>query len=215
VIGEANFSDHGANRLGASALMQTLADGYFVAPHTVTDYMTRSGDAVGTDDSAFDTAQDRVESHIAALVDVGGSTVAQDFHREMGNVMLDKCGMSRTAEGLKEALAEVRRIKGEFWSDLRVDPGVEELNQSLEYANRVSDFLELGELMCHDALRRQESCGGHFREEHQTPDGEALRDDAHFAKVTAWEYRGDEGEPVPHDEQLNFEEVKLATRSYK
>ncbi len=214
-IGEANFSDHGANRLGASALMQTLADGYFVAPHTVTDYMTRSGDPVGTDDSAFDTAQDRVESHIAALVDVGGSTVAQDFHREMGNVMLDKCGMSRTAEGLTEALAEVRRIKGEFWSDLRVDPGVEELNQSLEYANRVSDFLELGELMCHDALRREESCGGHFREEHQTPDGEALRDDEHFAKVTAWEYRGDEGDPVPHDEQLNFEDVKLATRSYK
>ncbi len=214
-IGEANFSDHGANRLGASALMQTLADGYFVAPHTVTDYMTRSGDAVGTDDSAFDATQDRVESHIAALVDVGGSTVAQDFHREMGNVMLDKCGMSRTAEGLKEALAEVRRIKDAFWSDLRVDPGVEELNQSLEYANRVSDFLELGELMCHDALRREESCGGHFREEHQTPDGEALRDDEHFAKVTAWEYRGDEGDPVPHDEQLTFEDVKLATRSYK
>ncbi len=214
-IGEANFSDHGANRLGASALMQTLADGYFVAPHTVTDYMTRSGDAVGTDDSAFDATQDRVESHIEALVDVGGSTVAQDFHREMGNVMLDKCGMSRTAEGLREALAEVRRIKGEFWSDLRVDPGVEELNQSLEYANRVSDFLELGELMCHDALRREESCGGHFREEHQTPDGEALRDDDHYAKVTAWQYRGDEGDPIPHDEQLTFEDVKLATRSYK
>ncbi len=214
-IGEANFSDHGANRLGASALMQTLADGYFVAPHTVTDYMTRSGDAVGTEDSAFDATQDRVESHIAALVDVGGSTVAQDFHREMGNVMLDKCGMSRTAEGLREALAEVRRIKGEFWSDLRVDPGVEELNQSLEYANRVSDFLELGELMCHDALRREESCGGHFREEHQTPDGEALRDDDHYAKVTAWQYRGDEGDPIPHDEQLTFEDVKLATRSYK
>ncbi len=214
-IGEANFSDHGANRLGASALMQTLADGYFVAPHTVTDYMTRSGDPVGTDDSAFDQTQDRVESHIASLVDVGGSTVAQDFHREMGNVMLDKCGMSRTAEGLTEALGEVRRIKQAFWSDLRVDPGVEELNQSLEYANRVSDFLELGELMCHDALRREESCGGHFREEHQTPDGEALRDDEHYSKVTAWEYRGDEGDPVPHDEQLTFEEVKLATRSYK
>lgn len=214
-IGEANFSDHGANRLGASALMQTLADGYFVAPHTVTNYMTQSGDPVGTEDSAFDTAQDRVESHIASLVDVGGSTVAQDFHREMGHVMLDKCGMSRTAEGLTEALAEVRRIKADFWSDLRVDPGVEELNQSLEYANRVSDFLELAELMCHDALRREESCGGHFREEHQTPDGEALRDDDHFAKVTAWEYRGDEGDPVPHDEQLTYEEVKLATRSYK
>ena len=214
-IGEANFSDHGANRLGASALMQTLADGYFIAPHTVTDYMTRSGDAVGTDDSAFEVAQDRVESHIAALVDVGGSTVAQDFHQQMGNVMLDKCGMDRSAEGLTEALSEVRRIKENFWSDLRVDPGVEELNQSLEYANRVSDFLELGELMCHDALRREESCGGHFREEYETEDGEALRDDEHFAKVTAWEYKGDEGDPVPHDEQLTFEDVKLATRSYK
>jgi succinate dehydrogenase / fumarate reductase flavoprotein subunit len=214
-IGEANFSDHGANRLGASALMQTLADGYFIAPHTVTDYMTRSGDAVGTDDSAFEVAQDRVESHIAALVDVGGSTVAQDFHQQLGDVMLDKCGMDRSAEGLTEALSEVRRIKENFWSDLRVDPGVEELNQSLEYANRVSDFLELGELMCHDALRREESCGGHFREEYETEDGEALRDDEHFAKVTAWEYKGDEGDPVPHDEQLTFEDVKLATRSYK
>jgi succinate dehydrogenase / fumarate reductase flavoprotein subunit len=214
-IGEANFSDHGANRLGASALMQTLADGYFIVPHTVTDYMTRSGDAVGTDDSAFEATQDKVEAHIAALVDVGGSTVAQDFHQRLGNVMLDKCGLARNAEGLTEALGEIRRIKAEFWSDLRVDPGVEELNQSLEYANRVSDFLELGELMCHDALRHEESCGGHFREEYETPDGEALRDDEHFAKVTAWEYKGDEGDPVPHDEQLTFENIKLATRSYK
>ena len=214
-IGEANFSDHGANRLGASALMQTLADGYFVAPHTVTDYLTRSGDPVGTSDSAFDEAQDRVEGHISRLIDVGGSTVAQDFHQQMGMVMLDKCGMSRTAEGLEEALRDLRQIKDAFWSDLRVDPGVDELNQSLEYANRVSDFLELGELMCHDALRREESCGGHFREEHQTPDGEALRDDEHFAKVTAWEYTGENQEPVAHDEQLTFENVKLATRSYK
>jgi succinate dehydrogenase / fumarate reductase flavoprotein subunit len=195
--------------------MQTLADGYFIVPHTVTDYMTRSGDAVGTDDSAFEATQDKVEAHIAALVDVGGSTVAQDFHQRLGNVMLDKCGLARNAEGLTEALGEIRRIKAEFWSDLRVDPGVEELNQSLEYANRVSDFLELGELMCHDALRHEESCGGHFREEYETPDGEALRDDEHFAKVTAWEYKGDEGDPVPHDEQLTFENIKLATRSYK
>ncbi len=214
-IGEANFSDHGANRLGASALMQTLADGYFVAPHTVTNYMTKSGDAVGTDDSAFDEAEDRVEAHINRLIDVGGSTVAQDFHQQMGNVMLDKCGMARTAEGLTEALAKMREIKDAFWSDLRVDPGVHELNQSLEYANRVSDFLELGELMCHDALRREESCGGHFREEHETEDGEALRDDENFAKVTAWQYTGENVEPVPHDERLTFENVKLATRSYK
>jgi succinate dehydrogenase / fumarate reductase, flavoprotein subunit len=215
-IGEANFSDHGANRLGASALMQTLADGYFVAPHTVTHYMaTDDGEQVGTDDSAFDETQDAVEEHIARLVDVGGSTVAQEFHQQMGHVMLDKCGMSRTAEGLNEALGDLKRIKEAFWSDLRVDPGVEELNQSLEYANRVSDFLELGELMCRDALRREESCGGHFREEFQTPDGEALRDDEHFAKVTAWEYTGEDGESAPHDEQLVFEDVKLATRSYK
>jgi succinate dehydrogenase / fumarate reductase, flavoprotein subunit len=214
-IGEANFSDHGANRLGASALMQALADGYFIAPHTVTHHMTKKHDAVSVEDSAFDVAQDRVESHIQSLLDVGGSRSAQEFHREMGHVMLDKCGMARTAEGLNEALGELKRIKEDFWTDLRVDPGVDELNQSLEYANRVSDFLEMGELMCHDALRREESCGGHFREEYETEDGEALRDDEHFAKVTAWEYRGGEGDPVPHDEQLTFENVKLATRSYK
>ena len=214
-IGEANFSDHGANRLGASALMQALADGYFIAPHTVTNHLAKNHGQISTEDSAFDAAQEGVENHIAELVDVGGSRSAQSFHREMGMVMLDKCGMARNAEGLAEALHEIRRIKDEFWTDLRVDPGVHELNQSLEYANRVSDFLEMGELMCHDALRREESCGGHFREEHETADGEALRDDEHFAKVTAWEYRGDEGDPIPHDEQLTFENVKLATRSYK
>ncbi|MCB0858069.1 MAG: fumarate reductase/succinate dehydrogenase flavoprotein subunit [Solirubrobacterales bacterium] len=212
-IGEANFSDHGANRLGASALMQCLADGYFVAPHTVTNHLAKKHDEVAVTDSAFDQVEGDVREHIQKLIDVGGSTSAQAFHREMGHVMLDKCGMSRTAEGLDEALTEVRRIKADFYSDLRVDPGDEEFNQSLEYANRVSDFFELGELMIHDARRREESCGGHFREEHQTDDGEALRDDDHYAKVTAWEYEGDN--PVPHDEDLNFEEVKLATRSYK
>lgn len=212
-IGEANFSDHGANRLGASALMQCLADGYFVAPHTVTNHLAKPREMVSTSDSAFDEVESDVREHIQKLIDVGGSTSAQAFHREMGHVMLDKCGMSRTAEGLDEALAEVRRIKADFYSDLRVDPGDEEFNQSLEYANRVSDFFELGELMIQDARRREESCGGHFREEHQTEDGEALRDDDHFAKVTAWEYGGDD--PVPHDEALNFEDIKLATRSYK
>ena len=212
-IGEANFSDHGANRLGASALMQCLADGYFVAPHTVTNHLAKKHDEVDVTDSAFDQVEGDVREHIQKLIDVGGSTSAQAFHREMGHVMLDKCGMSRTAEGLDEALTEVRRIKADFYSDLRVDPGDEEFNQSLEYANRVSDFFELGELMIHDARRREESCGGHFREEHQTDDGEALRDDDDFAKVTAWEYGGDN--PVPHDEDLTFEEVKLATRSYK
>ena len=212
-IGEANFSDHGANRLGASALMQCLADGYFIAPHTVTSHLAKNHDEVSTSDSAFDRVEGEVRGHVQKLMDVGGSTSAQAFHREMGHVMLDKCGMSRTADGLQEALVEVRRIKGEFWSDLRVDPGDEEFNQSLEYANRVSDFLEMADLMIQDAARREESCGGHFREEHQTDDGEALRDDEHFAKVTAWEYGGDD--PVPHDEDLTFEEVKLATRSYK
>jgi len=212
-IGEANFSDHGANRLGASALMQCLADGYFIAPHTVTSHLAEKREEVGTSDAAFDAVEADVREHIQRLIDVGGSTSAQVFHREMGNVMLDKCGMSRTAEGLDEALAEVRRIKSEFWSDLRVDPGDEEFNQSLEYANRVSDFMELGELMIQDARRREESCGGHFREEHQTDDGEALRDDENFAKVTAWEYAGDD--PVPHDEELTYNDVKLATRSYK
>ena len=214
-IGEANFSDHGANRLGASALMQALADGYFIAPHTVAHHLAEVGDEVSTDDPAFDQAQESVDRHISRLMDVGGSTAAQVFHREMGNVMLDKCGMARNATGLREALDEVREIKRNFWTDLRVDPGREEFNQSLEYANRVSDFLELGELMCLDALRREESCGGHFREEYETADGEALRDDENFAKVTAWDYRGDDGDPVPHDEQLTFEDVKLATRSYK
>ena len=148
-------------------------------------------------------------------MDVGDSTAAQVVHREMGHVMLDKCGRARNAEGLVEALAEVRRIKAEFWSDLRVDPGDQEFNQSLEYANRVSDFFELAELMCEDALRRDESCGCHYREEHETEDGEALRDDEHFAKVTAWEYGADGAGSVPHDEQLSFENIKLATRSYK
>lgn len=215
-IGEANFSDHGANRLGASAMMQCLADGYFIIPRTVTNYMAEQGRLdLSTDDPAFDQAQDRVESHIASLMDVGGGTAAQIFHREMGHVMLDKCGMARNAEGLTEALSEVRRIKEEFWSDLRVDPGDKEFNQSLEYANRVSDFFELAELMCQDALRRDESCGCHFREEHETEDGEALRDDEDFATVTAWEYGAEGADPVPHDESLGFENIKLATRSYK
>lgn len=213
-IGEANFSDHGANRLGASAMMQCLADGYFIAPRTVTHHLAKSRDEVSTSDSAFDAVENDVREHIASLMDIGGSTAAQVFHREMGNIMLDKCGMARNAEGLREALEDVQRIKGEFWSDLRVDPGEAEFNQSLEYANRVSDFFELAELMCHDALRREESCGCHFREEFETADGEALRNDDDYATVTAWEYGGD-GDPTAHEEQLDFENVKLATRSYK
>jgi succinate dehydrogenase / fumarate reductase flavoprotein subunit len=216
-IGEANFSDHGANRLGASAMMQCLADGYFIAPRTVTNYMSTTRDAeISTTDSAFDATEAAVQERIDALMTVGGTTAAQSFHRDLGNVMLEKCGMSRTAEGLSEALTQIGEIRDAFWSDLRVDGKPDELNPSLEYAGRVADFFELAELMCLDALRREESCGGHFREEYQTPEGEALRDDEHFAKVTAWEYSGQDGSvPIAHDEALHYENISLATRSYK
>jgi succinate dehydrogenase / fumarate reductase flavoprotein subunit len=215
-IGEANFSDHGANRLGASAMMQCLADGYFVAPRTVTNYMSNTADDVSTSDSAFDATEDAVQERIDALMNVGGTTAAQSFHRELGNVMLEKCGMSRDADGLSEALTEIGEIRERFWTDLRVDGKPDELNPSLEYAGRVADFFELAELMCLDALRREESCGGHFREEYQTPEGEALRDDEHFAKVTAWEYsEGENAVPIAHDEPLRYENITLATRSYK
>jgi succinate dehydrogenase / fumarate reductase, flavoprotein subunit len=214
-VGEANFSDHGANRLGASAMMQCLADGYFIVPRTVTNYLSTSGDQASTSDAAFDQTEAEVRERIERMMTVGGHTAAPVFHRELGEVMLDKCGMSRNAEGLSEALTRVGEIREAFWSDLRVDGRVDELNPSLEYAGRVADFVELAELMCLDALRREESCGGHFREEHQTPEGEALRDDEHFAKVTAWEYSGDGAVPIAHDEPLAFDDITLATRSYK
>ena len=215
-IGEANFSDHGANRLGASAMMQCLADGYFIVPHTVTNHIARrGGGAVDDRHEAFERTEQEVRDRIARLLDVGGTTAPQVIHRELGNVMLDKCGMSRTAEGLTEAIERIHQIRDEFWSDVRVDGKADELNQSLELAGRVADFIELAEVMCLDALKREESAGGHFREEHQTPDGEALRDDERFATVTAWEYGGEGGMPVAHEEPLVFENVKLATRSYK
>lgn len=214
-VGEANFSDHGANRLGASAMMQCLADGYFIVPHTVTDHIARQKTRVDESHEAFDATLADVRGQIQRLMNVGGTIAPQALHRELGEVMLDKCGMSRTAEGLTEAISAIQEIKQRFWSELRVDGRHDELNQSLELAGRVADFIELGELMCLDALRREESAGGHFREEHQTPDGEALRDDDRFAAVTAWEFGGEDGMPVAHDEQLTFENVKLATRSYK
>ena len=214
-IGEANFSDHGANRLGASAMMQCLADGYFIVPHTVTDHIARQTTRVDEQHEAFDAAVADVRARIERLMSVGGTIAPQALHRELGEVMLDKCGMSRTAEGLSEAISTIQELKRRFWSELRVDGRHDELNQSLELAGRVADFIELGELMCLDALRREESAGGHFREEHQTGDGEALRDDDRFATVTAWEYAGEEGMPIAHDEQLTYENVKLATRSYK
>ena len=213
-IGEANFSDHGANRLGASAMMQCLADGYFIVPRTVTNYLSTLPNGITADHPAFAQTEREVRDRIETLMGIGGRTAPQVFHRELGQIMLDKCGMSRDADGLAEALDEIAAVREAFWSDLFIDGRADELNPSLEYAGRLADFLELAELMCLDALRREESCGGHFREEHQTPDGEARRDDEHFAKVTAWAYDAG-GAPVAHDEELTFAEVALATRSYK
>ena len=215
-IGEANFSDHGANRLGASAMMQCLADGYFVVPHTVMHRLaSEPREQITTEHEAFGQAETEVRERIDGLMSTGGKTAPQVFHRRFGEVMLSKCGMSRSADGLHEALGKISEIKEEFKTDLRVDGSPDTFNQTLDYASRLSDFFELGELMCLDALRREESCGGHFREEHQTEDGEALRDDEHFSSVTAWEYGASDGVPVAHDEPLTFEEVALATRSYK
>ena len=214
-IGEANFSDHGANRLGASAMMQCLADGYFIVPHTVANHIARQSSRVDESHPAFDSTLDDVRERVSRLMNVNGTTAPQVLHRELGHVMLDKCGMSRTAEGLTEAIEKIHELRDHFWNDVRVDGRADQLNQSLELAGRVADFIELGEVMCLDALRREESAGGHFREEHQTGDGEALRDDENHATVTAWEYGGEGGMPVAHEEQLSFDNVKLATRSYK
>jgi succinate dehydrogenase / fumarate reductase, flavoprotein subunit len=214
-IGEANFSDHGANRLGASAMMQCLADGYFIVPHTVTNWVSGVGDHVETDHPAFDRAEGEVRERIARLLGVGGTTPHTVFHRELGEVMLDRCGITRDAEGLTEAMGRVRELREAFWSDVRVEPGEAGINQSLEYAGRIADFLELGELMCRDALERNESCGCHLREEHQTEDGEAVRDDKRFANVQVWDWRGEGEEPDMQTEHLDFESLELSTRSYK
>jgi succinate dehydrogenase / fumarate reductase, flavoprotein subunit len=215
VIGEANFSDHGANRLGASALMQGLADGYFVLPYTIGDYLasTRFG-PVGPDASEARAAEREAADRTERLLAVNGKRTVDSFHKELGRVMWERCGMARNAAGLTQALADIPRIREEFWRDVRVPGGGADLNQELEKAGRVADFLEFGELMCLDALDRDESCGGHFREEHQT-DGEATRDDERFAHVSAWEYTGPASAPRLHKEPLVFEYVKLATRSYK
>jgi succinate dehydrogenase / fumarate reductase flavoprotein subunit len=215
VGGEANFSDHGANRLGASAMMQCLADGYFIVPHTVTDYLSGLDDHVDADHPAFAAARKETEARIARLSGIGGTTAPIHFHRELGQVMLDLCGMARAADGLAKARERVRAIREEFWSDLRIDGTDRELNQSLEYAGRVADFLELADLMCRDALERDESCGCHLREEHQTEEGEPLRDDDHYAHVAVWEHRGEGTEPELHREPLSFERVEPVSRSYK
>ncbi|HEX6645185.1 MAG TPA: fumarate reductase/succinate dehydrogenase flavoprotein subunit, partial [Gemmatimonadales bacterium] len=216
VIGEANFSDHGANRLGASALMQGLADGYFVIPLTIGDYLASAKPApVDTSHPAFGESIAAVTARTRRFLDAKGSRTVDSFHRELGRLMWEKCGMARNAAGLREALGQIPRLREEFWRDVNVPGSDDHLNQALEKAGRVADFFELAELMCRDALHREESCGGHFREEHQTPDGEAQRDDERFAYVAAWEHAGAGNEPRLHREPLAFEYVQLAQRSYK
>lgn len=215
VLGEANFSDHGANRLGASALMQGLADGYFVAPYTVGNYLGSTPlPKIDNQHEAFKTAAQEVESRIQKILSVKGKTPVDQIHKELGHIMWEYVGMGRNAEGLKKALQLIPELRKKFWSDVRIPGGVAEMNQEIEKAARVADFLELGELMARDALERQESCGGHFREEFQM-DGEAKRDDERFCHVAAWEYIGENEAPVRNIEPLHFENVKLATRSYK
>ena len=217
VIGEANFSDHGANRLGASALMQGLADGYFVLPYTLPVYLAgQIGKRPAVDHPEFKKAESEVRARVQRMLDVRGNRSIDSFHRELGLLLWDKCGMARNAAGLREALQKIPQLREAFWKNISVPGSGAEFNQTLERAGRVADFLEFGELMCRDALARDESCGAHFREEHQTSEGEALRNDAEFADVFAWEYKGDNGaEPELHREPLVFESVELAQRSYK
>jgi succinate dehydrogenase / fumarate reductase flavoprotein subunit len=216
VIGEANFSDHGANRLGASALMQGLADGYFVLPNTLPSYLaSQMGKRPSPDSPEFQEAEEDVRARIEKLLEVNGSRSLDSFHRELGLLLWDKCGMSRHEKGLREALEKIPELRKQFWHEVRVPGSEEDFNQSLERAGRVADFLEFAELMCMDALERDESAGAHFRQEHQTPDGEALRDDERHAAVYAWEFQGDGQRPKLHREPLHFETVHLAQRSYK
>jgi succinate dehydrogenase / fumarate reductase flavoprotein subunit len=216
-LGEANFSDHGANRLGASALMQGLSDGYFVVPYTVGDYLANLGSFAPVDKNhpAFEETRHAVESNINKLLSLKGENTVDDIHKKLGHIMWEYCGMARTAEGLTKAKGLIQELRKEFWSNTKVLGANEELNMSLEKAGRVADFLELGELMVDDALHRRESCGGHFRLESQTEEGEAKRDDENFTYVAAWEYTGDNQPEVLHKEELIFENVKLTQRSYK
>ena len=216
VLGEANFSDHGANRLGASALMQGLADGYFVIPATLPNYLADvTPGEITTDAPEFAEAEKAVTERTEKLLSINGERTVDSFHRELGLLLWDKCGMARTREGLQEALEKIPKLREEFWKNVRVPGEGEALNQELEKAGRVADFLEFGELMCRDALDREESCGGHFRSEYQDEEGEAKRNDDKYAYVAAWEFRGEDQAPALHKEQLEFENVKLATRSYK
>ena len=215
--GEANFSDHGANRLGASALMQGLADGYFVLPYTIGDYLSDDilTGKISTEAPEFEAAEKQVQATIDKLLSSKGEKPVDYFHKRLGKIMWNKCGMSRNEKELKEAIAEIKALREEFWSEVRVPGTANELNQELEKAMRVADFLELGELFAKDALHRNESCGGHFREEYQTPEGEALRDDKNFMYVAAWEYKGEPADAVLHKEPLEYENIQVKTRSYK
>ena len=216
VLGEANFSDHGANRLGASALMQGLADGYFVIPNTLGTYMaSQFGKKVDANAPAFKEAVDQAKARVQKLISIKGTRSVDSFHRELGKLLWDKCGMARDKKGLEEALRKIPKLREEFWSNLKLLGTADGINMELERAGRVADFLEFGELMCLDALNRNESCGGHFRTEYQTPEGEALRDDEHYDYVAAWKYEGEGNAPTVVKEPLVYEEVKLATRSYK
>jgi succinate dehydrogenase flavoprotein subunit len=215
VIGEANFSDHGANRLGASALMQGLADGYFVLPNTIGDYLAAGPfEKLTAEHPDVVAARRQVEDRITRLLAIDGDRTVDSFHRELGRIMWEYCGMERTDEGLRKAIGMIRDLKDEFWRRVKVPGDGEGLNQALEKAGRVADFFELAELMCIDALHRTESCGGHFRAESQDADGEALRDDEHFSYVAAWEWAGAD-QPVLHKEDLTFSYVHPSTRSYK
>jgi len=216
VLGEANFSDHGANRLGASALMQGLADGYFVIPYTIGDFLATAGNSdVTTDHPAFGESEKSVKAQAEKLLSINGKRTVDDFHKELGHIMWEYCGMARNAEGLQKAQGLIQKLRAEFWENVLVPGEEKDLNQSLERAGRVADFLEFGELMVIDALHRNESCGGHFREEYQTEENEAQRDDENFSYVAAWAYKGDEAAPELHKEPLAFENVKLTQRSYK
>ena len=216
-IGEANFSDHGANRLGASALMQGLADGYFVLPYTIGDYLSHKIQApkVKTDTKAFDQAEKEVKEKIAKLLSIGGKQSVDDIHKKLGHIMWENVGMARTKESLEKAITEIQALRKEFWKDVKVVGKENDFNVELEKALRLADFLELGELMARDALNREESCGGHFRTEHQTEEGEAKRDDEHFVYAAVWEYKGEDAAPELTKEPLNFEFVHPAQRNYK
>jgi succinate dehydrogenase / fumarate reductase flavoprotein subunit len=215
-LGEANFSDHGANRLGASALMQGLADGYFVIPYTMGNYLADeiAVKPIPLNHEAFEQAEKAVSDRINELMSIQGKQSVESFHKRLGKIMWEKCGMARNAQGLQEAITEIQQLKKEFWSDVKIPGSINEMNTELDKAGRVADFIELGELMCKDALNRNESCGGHFREESQTEEGEAKRDDDNYRYAAAWEFAGESNWNL-HKEELNFEVAKPTQRSYK